>query len=394
MRLAQLANFMGPTTGGLRGVVEEIGGAHVRAGGERLLITPAPATKRTVADGTTRLTIASPRLPGRGHAYHVLLRRQAVRDALEEFGPDLVEVHDQTTLTWVTAWARQTGVPTVLFSHERFDLVVSELARLRPQSLDRVGSWWSSRLAASFDVVVCASDFAAAPFTAEGAANVRRIPFGVDLEQFVPAATSGGADEGAGGLASPVGPWHPDTRRLVFAGRLWPEKAPDVAVEVVAELCAQGLPVELALVGTGPLEPALRRWVERERLPVHFVGHLTDRRALARMVAAAEVALSPGPRETFGLSVLEAMACGTPVIVSNSGASRELLGRGTGHAGANAAEMAQAVTGLLTDPGTLAQSRVAARRRAEEFSWARTDATLARLRCALTSPQPAADAVP
>jgi glycosyltransferase involved in cell wall biosynthesis len=82
------------------------------------------------------------------------------------------------------------------------------------------------------------------------------------------------------------------------------------------------------------------------------------------------------------------------VIVSDSGASCELLGRDTGHAGGSAAEMAQAVAGLLTDPGALARSRVAARRRAEEFSWARTDATLARLRCALTPPQPAADAVP
>ena len=88
MRLAQLANFIGPTTGGLRGVVEEIGGAHVRSGGERLVVTPAPTTTHAIAGGTHRLTIASPRLPGRGNAYHVLIRRRAIQDALVEFGPD------------------------------------------------------------------------------------------------------------------------------------------------------------------------------------------------------------------------------------------------------------------------------------------------------------------
>ncbi len=388
MRLAQLANFMGPTTGGLRGVVEEIGGAHVRAGGERLLITPGPAGRQTVANGTHRLTIASPRLPGLGNAYHVLLRRKAIRAALEDFAPDVVEVHDQTTLSWVAGWARKTGVPSILFSHERLDLVASELTRLRPDWLDRAGSWWSCRLAASFDVVVCASDFAAAPFTAEGAANVRRIPFGVDLDQFAPPDAD---DPTEGG---PVGPWRRGSRRLVFAGRFWPEKGPDVALDVVSRLHAQGVPVELAMVGTGPMEPALRRRIEAERLPVHLAGHVADRRTLAGLLAAAEVALSPGPRETFGLSVLEAMACGTPVVVSAYGASRELLGSGSGQACPGAAEMAHAVGLLLHDADALARARAAARRRAEEFSWTATDAALARLRSVLSAAGRAADIAP
>lgn len=370
LRLAQVANFVGPRSGGLRVVVETLGAAHVRDSGERLVILPDLRAGATRQGRDRLIAVPSPVLPGSRGRYRVLLRRRAVVATLEEFGPDVVEVHDQTTLTWVADWAARAGVPCVLFSHERLDQIARELVRLPSGPCGRIARRLAERLAGRVDAVVCASDFAAEPFSR--ATNVHRIPFGVDLDTFSPAA------------AGPETPWQRDVFRLVFSGRMHPEKCPDLAVEVLARLHRTGLPVELVMLGSGPLELSLRRRVRRQRLPVRLLGHVQDRARLAGILAAADLALSPGPRETFGLSVLEALACGTPVAVSSRGSSRELLAPGAGVAADDPAELTALVRELLVDSAALSRASALARRRASAFPWSATLEALARLRSDLT----------
>jgi alpha-1,6-mannosyltransferase len=102
---------------------------------------------------------------------------------------------------------------------------------------------------------------------------------------------------------------------------------------------------------------------------VHFTGHLHDRQALADLVARSDVALAPCPVESFGLSVLEALAVGTPVVVADAGASVELIDEGCGRAAApHPASMADAVMAVLEQPSR----RAAARARAEQYPWSHT----------------------
>jgi len=369
LRLAQLANYVGPESGGLAVVVDQVGRDHVRSGGRRLTVMPAAAASVVVEPGQRLVGLPAPALPGSGRAYHVLTGRSAVTRELAGFAPHVVEVHDQTTTTWAGAWARRAGAASVLVSHERLDLVASQLSGLAPERFAGAGRHWAGRLAARFDAVVCASDFAAEPFRAAGARNVVRIPFGVDLAAYAP------------GPRPDVAPWRPRVLRLVFLGRLWPEKAPGVALDVLARVIAGGLPAQLVVVGGGPLEAGLRQRARAERLPVHFAGHVPDRPAVARLLAAADVALAPGPRETFGLAVLEAMACGTPVVVSGRGAAGELLAPGAGIAALSAAAMAHGVRALVADPAAGRR----ARERAEQFSWRATGDALARIRADLVA---------
>jgi alpha-1,6-mannosyltransferase len=361
LRVAQLANYVGPKSGGLGVVVDELGREHVRRGGRRLTIVPAPSASVVTGPGQRLVSVAAPALPASGGAYHVLYGRRVVTRELDRFAPHLLEVHDQTTLAWTATWARRAGVPSMLFSHERFDLVAAQLCGAEPERFERLGRRWAGWLATRFDVVVCASQFAAGPFRAAGADNVVRIPFGVDLETFSPAPRGQAAA------------WRPRVVRLVFVGRLWPEKAPDVALDVLARLIAGGLPAQLVLLGGGPLESDLRARARAERLPVHFAGHLAGRHQVAELLATADVALAPGPRETFGLGVLEAMASGTPVVVSGVGAAGELLAPGAGIAALSAEAMAHGVRALLADPASGRRARL----RAEEFSWRATSDALA-----------------
>jgi alpha-1,6-mannosyltransferase len=116
------------------------------------------------------------------------------------------------------------------------------------------------------------------------------------------------------------------------------------------------------VAGGGPLRQRLVR--RAAGLPVHFTPFLSSRRDVARLLASADVALAPGPIETFGLAALEALACGTPVVVDAGSALPEVV------AGAGAAvrgDFAAGVRELLARPAEVRRS--AARARAELFDW-------------------------
>ncbi len=152
-------------------------------------------------------------------------------------------------------------------------------------------------------------------------------------------------------------------------GRLSHEKSPQLAVATVVELHRRGRPVRLDLYGTGP------DLAELEALagdaPVHFHGFVAGREEVARRIAAADVSLSVCPAETFGLAVLEALACGTPVVTSNRGGAHELVDASSGASADPDPELlADAVESLVPRLGP--ELREAARARAEQYSWSRT----------------------
>jgi alpha-1,6-mannosyltransferase len=122
------------------------------------------------------------------------------------------------------------------------------------------------------------------------------------------------------------------------------------------------------IAGEGPLRYRLQR--QAAGLPVDFTGFLDNRDDVAALLASADVALAPGPHETFGLAALEALACGTPAVVSRTSALREILSADSGAcADNNPGAIAAAVTGIIGRPER--QRRLDARRRAERFTWPR-----------------------
>src|SRR5580700_7617605 len=365
MRIVRLANYVAPHSGGLRTSLRELGAGYLAAGHDPVLIIPGERDSDEQTPQGRVITLSGPRLPFTG-GYRTLLRKRRVAALLRELRPDTLEVSDRTTLRWTGRWAREHGVPAVMISHES----LTALMRLAVPGLDLPAlSRWSPalalvesvnrRTARAYQRVICTTAWAAAEFERIGAANLVHAPLGVDLATFAaPHADRQDTRIRAAHAA-------PGETLLVHAGRLSPEKKPQRSLNTLATLRANGVPARLVVAGDGPLRRRLERRATRDRLPVTFAGFLPDRTDLAALLASADVAIAPGPAETFGLAGLEALACGTPVVVSAESALPEVVGE----AGAAVAgeDLSGGVTTVLSWPEAARRAR--ARARAERFGW-------------------------
>src|SRR5690349_11962396 len=351
MRIVRLANFVAPRSGGLRTSLAELGVGYLAAGHEPVLVIPGERDGDELAAQGRVITLRAPRVPFTG-GYRVLWRRRRLARLLDALRPDALEVSDRTTLRWTGTWARERGVPAVMVSHESVTALL-KLTVLGPRLARVVADWLNRRTARAYRWVICTTSWAAAEFGRIGAANLVQIPLGVDLATFSP---------GGGVRARYAGPGQ---ILLVHCGRLSAEKKPQRSLATLATLRAAGLPVRLVVAGEGPLRSRLARRAARAGLPVTFAGFLPGRADLAALLASADVAIAPGPAETFGLAALEALACGTPVVVSAESALPEVVG----DAGASVPgdDLAAGVRAVLARPER--SRRAAARARAEQYDW-------------------------
>ncbi|QMU73991.1 glycosyltransferase [Streptacidiphilus sp. P02-A3a] len=385
MTIVRLANFVTPVSGGLRTALRHLGAGYLAAGHRPVLVVPGPVRRTRVDRDTeqgTVITLPGRTVPGTG-GYRVLLDRQAVADLLAELRPDRLEVSDRSTLRWTGDWARRHGVPAAMVSHESLDGLLRTWGlseRLAGRAADRL----NAATARDHQAVICTTQWAAEEFARIGARNIVRAPLGVDLEQRHPRHRDPAARARYAA---------PDEVLLVLCSRLSPEKRPERALDALAELRARGVPAVLAVAGDGPLRARLAARAGRAGLPVRWLGHLTGADTLSALLAGADVALAPGPIETFGLAALEALACGTPVAVSRSSALPGIIG-GAGVAAADTGPgFADAVQLLLARPEP--ERRRAARVRAERYGWDRaTAAFLAAHRAANPVSVPRADLAP
>ena len=331
-----------------------LGEGYLAAGHEPVLIVPGPSFVDERTEQGRVIWLPGPIMPFSGGGYRVLVNRRRVAALLEELAPDRLEVSDRTTLRWTGAWARRHGVPAVMVSHESVAGLLGLAGRILSRPAARLADALNARTAQHYGRVVCTTAWAAGEFERLGAANLARVPLGVDLELFSP-------DRRTVSLRDRYA--RPDEVLIVHCGRLSVEKKPERSIEAVAALRAAGVPAVLVVAGDGPLRERLVR--RAAGLPVAFIGFVPDRVALASLLASADVVLAPGPVETFGLAALEALACGTPVVVSASSALPEVIG--DAGIAVDGEDFAAGLASVLERP--VAQRRAAARRRAREFGW-------------------------
>jgi alpha-1,6-mannosyltransferase len=352
MRIVRVANFVSEESGGLRTALHGLGRGYVSAGHEAVLVVPGDEYSDVMTDQGRVITLPGMQAAGNRR---MLVRRAPVIRMLEELAPDRLEVSDRSTLRWTGGWARRRGIPTIMISHESLTGRFGTLPVFGRAAI-AFGDYCNRRSARDYDRIVCCTRWAASEFERLRVDNLLRIPLGVDLDTFAPDHRSLELRDRYAAR---------DDVLIVYAGRLAPEKQPERALDALESLRAGGVPAVLVVAGSGVMRERMEKRAEAAGLPVHFLGFVHDRRELATLLASADVTLAPGPLETFCLSALESLACGTPVVANTSGGVSEIVGEGG--VAATGESFVEGVKALLAEPE--ARRRAQARARAERFGW-------------------------
>ncbi len=143
---------------------------------------------------------------------------------------------------------------------------------------------------------------------------------------------------------------------LAFLGRISPEKAPDAAIRIAAR---SGMKIKIAAKVDKVDEAYFRTTIEPllSQGDIEFIGEIGEHQKAEFLGNAAALVFPIAWREPFGLVMIEAMACGTPVIAFNNGSVPEVLENGlTGFIVADESQAVEAVGKI----GTLDRDRIRA----------------------------------
>lgn len=277
------------------------------------------------------------------------LRRQ-LRELFRREGIDVVHVHGGLTPTFgivAPEAARGLGIPVVATFHSWFPR--SALYRILRRPLQRRLDRHAALIAVSQPVV----DAHARYFRGDW----RIIPNGVDTEFFHP---NGRRPHGV----VESGP------RLLFLGRLDPRNGLDTVLRAMPRILAEEPRARLVVAGDGPLRSMYEQLARPVAGQVDFVGHVNGDRPAH--YGSADLYLCPTTKASFGITLLEAMACGTPMIVSDIIGFRELVDGGAEAALAPRGDpdaWAETTLALLRDSKRRARMGAAGREKALRYSW-------------------------
>ncbi len=163
---------------------------------------------------------------------------------------------------------------------------------------------------------------------------------------------------------------------LLCLGRIRRYKRLDLVIEAVGRLAGGRHPdLRLTVAGSGDYQEQLEKHAKRVGAEpyVRFVGRVTEEEKV-RLYRSAWAFVMTSPKEGWGLTCLEAQACGTPVIASDSPGLREAVRHGEGgllvpHGDRDALE--EAIDRVVAQPALRADLAAGALRYASEFSWER-----------------------
>ncbi|MZD04590.1 glycosyltransferase, partial [Streptomyces sp. SID5785] len=324
-----------PVDGGVARVVADLVRLQRAAGLPVTVACPPEGALPALLDaaGCEVLDWPAVRSPARG----VRAESRRLAELVARTGPDLVHAHSAKA-GLVTRLVVRGRVPTVFQPHAWSFEAVGGPAASAAANWERFAARWTARF-------LCVSRAERDTGRRRGVRGpVSIVPNGVDLGVFRPAGGTG-PDGPPAGLPEGTGPL------AVCVGRLCRQKGQDVLVAAWPEVLRRLPGARLVLVGDGPDADRLRGAAPPS---VTFAGAVADPVPWYR---AADLVVLPSRWEGMALAPLEAMACGSPVLLGDVDGARESLppGRAAGSLvpPGRPEALARALVRLLGDPARL-----------------------------------------
>ena len=340
MHLVDTTLFYSPTSGGVKRYLDaKHAWLTTHTSWEHTLVVPGPED-RVNRGGTC--TLSGFVVPG-SFNYRLPLNPARWTDLLLALEPSIIEAGDAFQPAWCAAHVgRKLDIPVAAFYHSNLPQIIGRRAGgFSERAVGRYIRWLYER----FDVVFAPSRLMCSYLNDLGVHHTQYQPLGVDTEIFRPDRRTNDLRERLG-LA-------PDARVLLYAGRFAGEKNLPILLQAFARL---GRPYHLLMIG-GDHEA-------RPAANVTLLPYRRDSLELAQWFASADALVHAGTKETFGLVILESMACGRPVVAVSAGAVPEFVDDSVGILAQpnNSVSMAEAIAALyerdLDQLGAAARARV------------------------------------
>lgn len=308
MRIALTTEYYYPHLGGVTEHVHNLALQLNSNGHEAIVITSdmgdnshdMPWVRRV---GKSRIIFSNGSFARLTTGWHL---RRDIRDILREEKIDVVHVHGGLAPTFglvAQDAADDLGIPVVATFHSWF--THSKLYRaFRKQCQVRLDRH-AAVIAVSQPVVDAHSRYFEA--------NWRLIPNGVDTDVFKPNGHRGTGDRSA-------------APNLLFLGRLDPRNGLDTLLKAMPAVVQRAPGAQLVVAGDGPLRGMYEHMARPLGDSVKFIGRVNGDRP--HHYSAADMYLCPSTKASFGITLLEAMACSTPLVVSDITGFRELVDGG------------------------------------------------------------------
>ena len=377
MKICDLTQAYTPKSGGIRTYIHEKQKYIEKyTSDQHLLIVPGEQDAVTRSGGFTIYTIKAPYISG-CEPYRFTFRMDKVYAILQREKPDIIELGSPYIMPYPALLYRRThNCALVGFYHTDFPTAYSEqmITRLAGagwgRAAKRLSEWYAHQVYNRMDYTVTASKTLRNKLTKMGIERTVLVPLGVDLEQFHPSKRDLQIRKSLGIRDEQV--------LLIYSGRLDSEKRIDVILKAFEKTCHL-YDGALLIVGQGPLMNMVVEYSGRHSR-IHYIPYIYDKKTLAEILASADVYVTAGPHETFGLSIIEAQASGLPVLGVRAGALLERVDSSVGVLvePGSVEEMARNMFELSTN-GFREKGRRARILVEQEFSWTKSFKQLYRL---------------
>ncbi|QJA06599.1 glycosyltransferase family 4 protein [Thermosulfurimonas marina] len=363
LRVALVSEYYYPVLGGITEHVHHFARHLLQAGHEVTIFTPeaGPFGRDTgeVGRRVVKVGRSVPVYSNDSYARMSLGRRlgETLQHLFEEGNFDLVHVHSPFTPTLPLLAIKYSPVPVVGTFHTHFEENLG-MSLLHPYLRPYLEAL-ALRIAVS---PVCIRSLE----RYFGDLSFVVVPNGIDT-----------------GVYHPEGPRLPEFEdgsfNVLYVGRFDPRNGLETLLQAFAHLARERPNLRLIVVGFGPLEEYYRRLVPPElRSRVIFAGRVDEERPL--YYRTAQVLCFPAKKGSFGITLLEAMACGTPVVTTDIEGFRFVMTPGE-HGlmvppDSGAQGYARALAYLMDHPQERRAMARKARERALSFSWERVSQTV------------------
>lgn len=312
------------------------------------------------------------RFPGKWE-YRFLWKPSQIEPVLAKYKPQVIEVGSPYLLPTMVRRAAKKIVPEAVllsFWHADFPItyvqrpVANKFGKALGNLSKNVAFWYARQEFKRFDGIQVSCNEVLRRLDRHKLPTSHWIPLGCDIQMFSPTKR----DES---LVQKLKDGNPDRLTIFFPHRFCEEKGIELLLGAYPILCEKlGCEPALVFAGTGPYLPQVQEAVEKYP-HIQYAGFISSIDEMARHYASVDLGLALSGWETFGLSILESMACGNAQIGASTGAAAEHI-RESGAGVVLKERTPQALADAIVElyHSDMAAMKQKARAYAEKFSWA------------------------